>query len=230
MKVLFLGRAGCPMSNELIQALRRSTSEVTVFLSSNRGEALPELVRGWKGDFIFAFRSLAILPRAVLDSASASAINFHPGPPEYPGSGSTNFALLEGATSFGVTAHVMDDLVDSGEILRVKRFRIDPHDDLETLTTKTHKKLFSLALQLITAALDKGYVGVAQLKTTKGTEWSGVRRKIGLIDELSTIDASISQTELRNRVRALHHPDFPLQLHLHGYTFIFHGDARTQWR
>lgn len=218
------------MSNELIQALHRSTSEVTVFLSKNRGETLPPLVRGWKGDFIFAFRSLAILPRAVLDSASASAINFHPGPPEYPGSGSTNFALLEGATSFGVTAHVMDDIVDSGEILRVKRFRIDPEDDLETLTTKAHKELLSLALRFITDALDKKTRIRAQLKTTKEIEWSGVRQKIGLIDELSKIDVNISQTELSNRIRALHHPDFPLQLDIHGYTFIFAGVANKQRR
>lgn len=223
-KILFFGRAGCSMTDRLIQGLRQSTCSLTVFLSRVRGEALPTSVHEWKGDYIFSFRSLAILPRSVRDSASVSAINFHPGPPEFPGSGSTNFALLERATSFGVTAHVMDDIVDSGEILRVKRFRIDPDDDLETLTTKTHRELLSLALQFISDALENQTANLASLKTTRELEWSGVRRKIGLIDELSSIDVAISQTELSNRVRALHHPDFPLKLRIHGYTFVLVGD------
>ena len=54
-------------------------------------------------------------------------INFHPAPlPEYKGTAGYNLAILEGLKHWGVTAHYMDDQIDTGGIIEVASFPIDP--------------------------------------------------------------------------------------------------------
>ena len=51
-------------------------------------------------------------------------INFHPGSPEYPGTGCTNFAIYNKEKEYGVTCHYMKTSVDSEILSQVKRFPI----------------------------------------------------------------------------------------------------------
>lgn len=78
-----------------------------------------------------------------------AAINFHPAPPEYPGSGCINFALYDNAQEYGVTAHLMNEKIDNGRILEVRRFPIGKLDDLESLLSRTHRELTNLCLDFI---------------------------------------------------------------------------------
>lgn len=78
-----------------------------------------------------------VLSRSRLGLCRAGAINLHPAPPDYPGSAVNHLALYDGATIFGVTAHLMEPIVDSGPILAVERFDIPPgigHRGLDELT------------------------------------------------------------------------------------------------
>ena len=52
-------------------------------------------------------------------------INFHPGPPERRGIGCTNYAIYEKSKNYGVTLHEINEKIDSGNILKVKRFKIN---------------------------------------------------------------------------------------------------------
>jgi len=53
-------------------------------------------------------------------------INFHPAPlPEYKGTGGYNLAILEGLSEWAVSAHYVDDKIDTGDIISVNRFPID---------------------------------------------------------------------------------------------------------
>ena len=88
---------------------------------------------GGEGEYIVCFRSLFVLPKRLIDSASIAAINFHPAPPEYPGSGCINFALYDEVSGYGVTAHFMNELVDNGKIIEVRRFPVAPYDNLPTV-------------------------------------------------------------------------------------------------
>ena len=51
---------------------------------------------------LLSFLSPWIVPQEALDRFSL-ALNFHPGPREYPGTGCYNFALYEGAREYGCT-------------------------------------------------------------------------------------------------------------------------------
>src|SRR6266481_2419879 len=132
-KILFLGLKDCSYSERAYELLRLAGMDTQRLLSGARGEALPDRVRSWQGDYILCFRSYFILPKALIDRAHIAAINFHPAPPDYPGSGCVNLALYDGAKTYGVTAHVMNEKVDNGPIIHCRRFPIFPQDTVSTL-------------------------------------------------------------------------------------------------
>ena len=76
---------------------------------------------------LLCFSSNVIVPSAVLNALPGPAYNFHPGPPEYPGSNPDSFAIYEGAARFGATVHEMAAKVDAGPIVKVSEFDI-PED------------------------------------------------------------------------------------------------------
>jgi methionyl-tRNA formyltransferase len=65
-----------------------------------------------------------IVSGSTLNRLGYGAINFHPGPPSYPGWAPAHFALYERAKEFGATAHVMVERVDAGPIVDVALFPI----------------------------------------------------------------------------------------------------------
>ena len=73
---------------------------------------------------LIAFSSAVIVPPRVLAALGFGAYNFHPGPPDYPGWAPAQFALYDGATTFGATVHVMAERVDSGPIIDVDAFPV----------------------------------------------------------------------------------------------------------
>jgi methionyl-tRNA formyltransferase len=87
--------------------------------------------------YILSFLSPWIVPSSILDSAEVAAVNFHPGPPDYPGTGCYNFALYEQARQYGITCHHMKPKVDTGAIIMTSMFDVAPNDTVETLKLKS---------------------------------------------------------------------------------------------
>ena len=70
----------------------------------------------------------------MLNRVKVAAINFHPGPNNYRGSfGGLNFALLNNEKQFGVTAHLINENIDDGEIIECRKFNIYKSDCLDSL-------------------------------------------------------------------------------------------------
>jgi len=89
-------------------------------------------------DYIFNFLSPKLLSPRILNMARACAINFHPGSYEYPGVGSASMSLFDRQREYGVSAHIMEPLIDSGPIICERFFKIP--EDIDSST------LFNLAL------------------------------------------------------------------------------------
>jgi len=99
----------------------------------------------WRGpvDVLLSYLSPWVVPvRCLADSRLA--LNFHPGPPEYPGIGCTNYAVYDGVTTYGVTVHHMAKAVDAGPILAVERFPVAAEATVVTVTTQAYTALRSL--------------------------------------------------------------------------------------
>jgi len=66
------------------------------------------------------------------------ALNFHAGPlPEFGGWAFYNVAILEDAPEYGCTCHIMDEGFDTGPLVKVRRFCINPR--LETALSLERK-------------------------------------------------------------------------------------------
>ncbi|GGU69717.1 hypothetical protein GCM10009504_28690 [Pseudomonas laurentiana] len=229
IKVLFFGRSQCDATLKALGYLNRLKFEVTTVISGGRGEVLPEELKSWCGDYILCFRSLFILPKSLLDQASIAAINFHPGPTEYPGSGCLNFALYEDAPEYGVTAHLMNEKVDHGNILDCRRFPIAPGDTVDSLLERSHLKLLDLFFDIAGGidASGKRYVE-KMLASSAHERWRGEARRMKELDQLSSLDPGICSAELERVIRATYTERFPPKITLHGYEFVLKSNKRVR--
>ena len=224
VRVLFFGRTGCEATEKALTHLKALKCQVTFVESNRRGESLPKDTMAWKGEFIFSFRSLFVLPKQLLEKATIAAVNFHPGPPEHPGTGCINFALYEGDLEFGVTAHIMNDKVDNGPILECRRFSIFPEDSVDSLLLRTHLELLGLFLDVVTDLVSRGPEGLKEKATlSSGEKWTGVAKKIGDLNTLGMVGLNTTRTELERLVRATNTEKFPTRILLHGYEFRLHS-------
>jgi len=223
--VLFFGRAKCDASATLLRKLKKYGFEVTYVQSKGRGEKLPKDILKWNGEYILCFRSLFILPKALIDNATIAAINFHPAPPEYPGSGCVNFALYDNAKEYGVTAHIINEKVDNGAILEVRRFPISSHDNLPSVLTRTHEELLNLCSDFIDKISSVGESIIEEMKTASIDEkWSGKAKLLKELDLLSTISLDVSKEELERIIRATYIEGYPPKIEMHGYKFYLKLD------
>lgn len=92
-----------------------------------------------------SFMYLYKVPKEQVDSHIW--INFHPAPlPEYRGRNLCYHAIMNGEGEFGATVHYMDENFDTGDIIEVLRFPIEPSDtagDLSRLVLGFSMQLFS---------------------------------------------------------------------------------------
>jgi len=226
-RVLFFGRAKCSLTEDLLKKLVRYGFDVTFIKSTNRSEKLQEDIYWWEGEYIVCFRSLFVIPKRLIDKASIAAINFHPAPPEYPGSGCINFALYDEVSEYGVTAHVMNELVDNGKILEVRRFPVTPHDDLPTVLSRTHSELFNLCSDFISGINSDGEDFLKEKLHASETEvWKGKARLFKELEALQKIDTKVSEKDLKRIIRANYIEGYPLRIELHGLTFRLELDDK----
>jgi amino acid adenylation domain-containing protein len=91
-------------------------------------------------DYLFSIVNPLILPQTILKIPRQCAINYHNGPlPKYAGSHATSWALLHQEKTHGVTWHVMDPSVDTGEILKQMPVSIEKNDTAFTLNAKCYE-------------------------------------------------------------------------------------------
>ena len=146
---------------------------------------------------LIAFSTQLIVPKAVLDAVHGNAYNFHPGPPEYPGSKPSAFAVYDGARSFGVTLHRMEERVDSGPIVATRRFPIAIEAEARTIALEAYTTMARLAVELAgdLASVDRPL-------RTNGEHWNGPKRTLADYEALRRVANDLPWEELERRLRA----------------------------
>jgi methionyl-tRNA formyltransferase len=192
--VLFLGKDRDAHTARAAEFCRLHFAPVNVQLG-NWGEPLPDSAHSWRGDIIISYLSRWIVPENLLNRAKV-AINFHPGPPEYPGYGCNNFAIYEGARDYGVTCHHMAPQVDTGTIVAVRRFPVLATDDAGTLLLRAYDYQLVLFYE-IAASLVCG--GALPVSAERWTRKPFTRKEFGA---LGRIAAGMDEAEIARRKRA----------------------------
>lgn len=150
---------------------------------------------------LIAFCSALIVPDTVLAALPGPAYNFHPAPPTYPGSHAAAFALYDGATLFGATAHVMEKRVDEGAIVATDLFDVPgdcDHDRLEILSYQAVIRLFDrLAPRLVDLSRPLDEISVP---------WSGRKTTNADFNAMMSGWEALDETERARRRRAFGEP------------------------
>lgn len=194
-KVLFLSKKDNEYARRAEDFIRKTFTNPVIFEGS-RHDNLPAEVLNWKGDLMISFISSWIYPQSLLDSASVAAINFHPGSPEYPGTGCTNFAVYEGAKEYGITCHYMNASVDSGNIIQVKRFPVNEEDTVYSITQHCYHLIEESFYEIIDIVLKE------QPLPLTDEQWTRKPFTRKQLNELCHIRPEMSEEEIVKRIKA----------------------------
>jgi len=153
-------------------------------------------------DFLFSFLCPVIIPEPLLRAARIAPINFHPAPPRYPGVGSASYAIYQEDAAFGVTAHVMAPVVDSGMIIRTLEFPISQGDTCETLFNRAKNYSLFLFYEVLAELAGTGKV------VGSGEKWLGKAITRKDFEKWMTVSPEDPAKEIERKIRALRHSRF----------------------
>ncbi len=146
---------------------------------------------------LIAFCTDVIVPATTLSVFTGGAYNFHPGPPDYPGSNAASFAIYDQCSTYGVTAHEMEVTVDSGAIVGFDGFVIPSgirFMDLEILAYQNLLNLFDrLAAKLIDTERPLHRLDL---------KWGHNKRNRKDFERMKQVSETMDEDEIRLRWRA----------------------------
>lgn len=195
MEILFIGKKNdqnVKLASEYLKQIFPK-AQITFGL---RGEKFPVDLLSWKGDYIFSYLSPWIIPEKLLERAEKGAINWHPGPPEYPGIGCTNFAIYNQEIVYGITCHYMLGKVDTGEIIEVKRFAILENDTVFSITQKCYLLILNSFFRIIEIVSNKTPLPISD------EIWKRRPYTRKELDNLSEITPEMTINEIDKRIKA----------------------------
>lgn len=182
------------------------------WIAGSRGEPFPDSLDAGSRVLV-SFLSPWIVPAAVLERHDI-AINFHPASTDYPGIGCYNFALYEGAPTYGAVCHHMAPRVDSGAIIDERRFAVTDADSVESLKLRTVVVMLSMFHDIIYT------IAAGEKLPEAATTWTRKPFTRKQLDALCVLTPDMPADEMARRVRAVTYPRFPgAEMHVNGQVF-----------
>jgi methionyl-tRNA formyltransferase len=173
-----------------------SESELYAQLSGDdQGLALDEV------DLVVSFLFWNRIRMPLIELGHIGCLNFHPAPlPEMRGLGGYNVAIVEGFNEWGVSAHFVDADFDTGHLVRVDRFPIDPRTVTAfALDLESQERLLG-AFRAVMATVDAG----EELPREPQGEGRYVSRDE--YERLRRVPEGASAEEVERRIRAFWYP------------------------
>lgn len=149
---------------------------------------------------LLSINYLFILEKDILNHVSGYAINFHGSLlPKYRGRTPHVWAIINGEKQAGVTAHLMNELCDDGDIVKQIIVPIEDVDTGASLLQKYNEK-YPLIVDEIVSDLKKGCLLTYKQNVQEATYYS--KR----VPEDGRINWNWQRERIRNWVRAQAHP------------------------
>lgn len=195
MNILFIGKKGDRNAEWAGEYLKQILPD-TITLYGIRNDMFPEEIIWWEGDYILSYLSPWIIPKALLERARKGAINWHPGPPEYPGIGCTNFAVYNQEKEFGITCHYMANQVDSGKIIETRKFPILSGDTVYSITQKCYAYILCSFLSICDKIAQEAPL------PSSNFNWKRIPYTRKELNDLCKIEPSMPKEEINKRIQA----------------------------
>ncbi len=157
-----------------------------------------EILEEIKPDLVVVVAYGKILPHDFLEYPKYGCINIHASIlPKYRGASPIHYAVLNGDEETGVTAQQMNDGVDTGDILHIKKCPIGINDTTERMY-EILAPLGAETLMETIEMLEKGELNPIVQDESRATH-------VGLLTrDMSTVDWSKSAFEVHNKIRGLY--------------------------
>lgn len=221
-RILYFGKRGDDFAQAAHEFFARQDCDVEAYFLV-RGERIPDAALEWRGDYVISYLCPPVLPAELLARANRAVLNFHPGPPDYPGIGCVNFAIYEGATQYGATCHHMAQVVDSGSVVVVSRFPVSSVDTVRTVLTRTYVVMFEMFLQIAPLIIKREALPTSEERWTR----PAFRRRD--LEALCRLSFDMPADEVARRIRATTFPGAPgAYYEIGGYRFEFTPRKQTQ--
>ena len=165
---------------------------------------------------LIAFVTPEIVSTSILSRLGHGALNFHPGPPSYPGWAPSHFALYERAREFGATVHVMVEQVDAGPIIDIALFPIPDDITVPGLEGLAYAHLAQLFWRMA-----KSLATDPQLPPAIPVSWGSRKYSRRAYRAICEIPLDIPKDELDRRIRVFGDNHFGIcpTIKLHGVEF-----------
>jgi len=138
-----------------------------------------------------------ILPKSILDLPPYGCVNAHASLlPRYRGAAPINWAIVRGESVTGVTTMLMDEGMDTGDMLLKREVAIEDDDTGETLSRKLAAVGGELLVETL-ALLEEGGLSPEKQDETLATYAPIIKKEDGLIDW------SLPARDIRNLVRGM---------------------------
>ena len=225
MKMIFMGRK--KQSAELLEWTLKQGIEIVSVCTDNQFENSPtarkagelgipvismkeaeEYVTAHPGEIDLAVSYLywKRIRKPLIEGPNFGCINFHPAIlPDWKGCAGYNIAILKKLPKWGVTAHYVDETIDTGKIIRVNTFDFDCRTaTAQSLEKITQDELVGLYKQIILEVKEKGRLETLDLDNSKGTYIS--RDQMNEMKKITEED--LNSDDLDYKVRAFWFPPY----------------------
>jgi methionyl-tRNA formyltransferase len=143
---------------------------------------LEQLIREKKPDLLWITDYRYLIPENVISLAPIGTINLHPSLlPKYRGRAPINWAIINGETNFGLTAHFVDGGMDTGNIIYQESFYLSQEQDVGDALNILYP-MYGLITQKVLKAFESGDVPRRPQNHFDSTTFSRRTPSDGLID------------------------------------------------
>ena len=155
----------------------------------------PEIIRQYAPDVIVVVAYGQLLSKEILDIPRLGCINNHASLlPKYRGAAPINWAIAEGETVSGVTTMLMDEGLDTGDMLLKYEVEITSEMDAQVLHDILKVKGAELLIQTL-EGLEAGTI-IPEKQGDSDSRYASLLSK-----DLTTVDWTMNAKQIHNRIR-----------------------------
>ena len=156
-----------------------------------------ELLRGLNPDVIVVVAFGQLLPKSILDIPKYGCVNVHASLlPKYRGAAPIQWAVIDGEEKSGVTTMLMDEGLDTGDMLEKMEYTLEKNETGGSL----FDKLSSMGGELILTTLEKLENGTIT-RTPQGETTTGYAKMLN--KSMGEIDWSMDAITIERLIRGL---------------------------
>ncbi len=157
-------------------------------------------------DLVSSYLFWRKIRKPLIEGPKYGCINFHPAIlPDWKGCGGYNIAILKKLPQWGVTAHYVNEDIDTGKLIKVNKFDFDYNTaTAQSLEKVTQEKLVELYKDIILQVKEKGLLPTLNIDNSQGTYIS--RKQMNDMKEIKLED--INSEDLDLKIRAFWFPPY----------------------